>query len=178
MNSAGVSSGEETWSSFSESEAGHHVEDSFDNIGFTDISPDDNPAASKTSVSWIANWNMMLMKSISILAMQTLEVKRQCELPVRQIHRTDIVGSLTRYLGIVQLDPLPCDRTFSNLVLARDPLNFWARHRKGTWIWTLGKLVSLGVRRGREVPSRYTKHISSVIGAVKKCIKHLSSPNQ
>ena len=45
MNSAGVSSGEETWSGFSESEAGHHVEDSFDDIGFTDISPDDNPGS-------------------------------------------------------------------------------------------------------------------------------------
>ena len=45
MNSAGVSSGEEIWSGFSESEAGHHVEDSFDDIGFTDISPDDNPGS-------------------------------------------------------------------------------------------------------------------------------------
>ena len=36
----------------------------FDDIGFTDISPDDNPGSYEQNESWIANWNMMLMKLV------------------------------------------------------------------------------------------------------------------
>ena len=104
MNSAGVSSGEETWSGFSESEAGHHVEDSFDDIGFTDISPDDNPGSceqNKCELDSDCESDSELGHDVDEINLNPrLEVKRQCELPVRQIHKTDIVGSLTRYCSI------------------------------------------------------------------------------